>query len=375
MTCQEIRNLLPGYEEDGLSLEERRVVEHHLASCPFCQQSLADLKQTRRLLQGLEEVEPPPFLEQRIMARIREEAGTRKSLLQRLFFPLHFKIPLQVTATLLIAVLAVYVFQKNKPAMGPMNPFPVPLHESAGGQKGAESPPAPASPEVTPPSRAPAKKAPAEVPLKKGQSPFSAAPQVSIGKRADQDTETPGPEPGEHFAAPKPEPPVPVLKEKKEMAGSALGKSAEGLQRPTVPRMPGPMIQERKGKSMRTDVLADKGGAAEEEQKLRAAPAPSGAARSSAGSRIDLNLTLQVKEPDRAVQEIEGRLRQINARIMEKRPGTGGISLKAEIPGQKVALFLENLGEIGRAVYEKGGVEAREGGLVVVAIHIIPFSP
>jgi hypothetical protein len=370
MTCQEIQNLLPGYEEDNLSLEERNAIEGHLASCPFCQQSLADLKQTRRLLRGLEEVEPPPFLEQRIMARIREEAGSRKSLLQRLFFPLYFKIPLQVMATLLIAVLAVYVFQKNKPAINTMNPFPVPLLESVRGQKGAEAPPAPAPPKGTPPSKVPGK-----VLLKKDPSRLSAAPQVSIGKRVDRDRETPGPELGEYSAAPKMEPPVPALKEKKEMAGSALSKPVEGLERPIVPQRSSPMVQERKGKGRVTDMMADKGGAAEEEQKLRVAPAPSRAARLSAGSPIDLNLTLQVKELEWAALEIEGRLRQINARIMEKRPEAGGIFLKAEIPAQKVALFLDHLGEIGRAVYEKGGVETREGGVVVVAIHIILLAP
>ncbi len=68
-------------------------------------------------MQGLEEVEPPPFFEQRIMSRVREEAGQKQGILRKLFYPLHIKIPIQALATLLVAVLAFYVYQKGEPEM------------------------------------------------------------------------------------------------------------------------------------------------------------------------------------------------------------------------------------------------------------------
>jgi hypothetical protein len=39
---------------------------------------------------------------------VRKEAG-RKSFVQKWFYPLRFKIPVQVAATVVIAVLAVYI--------------------------------------------------------------------------------------------------------------------------------------------------------------------------------------------------------------------------------------------------------------------------
>jgi hypothetical protein len=44
------------------------------------------------------------------MARVREEAG-KKSLVQKLFYPLQIKIPVQIFATVFIAVIAVYIYR------------------------------------------------------------------------------------------------------------------------------------------------------------------------------------------------------------------------------------------------------------------------
>ena len=65
-------------------------------------------------MHGLEEVEPPPFFEQRIMSRVREEAGRKQGILRRLFYPLHIKVPIQALATILVAVLAFYVYQTGR---------------------------------------------------------------------------------------------------------------------------------------------------------------------------------------------------------------------------------------------------------------------
>ena len=137
MICKEINNLLPAYLEDILSPEEKKSVESHLASCLLCSRGLADLKKAENLVKGLEEVEPPPFFEQRIMARVREEAGQKKGILRKFFYPLHIKIPIQISAMFLVAVLAFYVYQKNEPEMQRLTPFPIPLKESGKGQLSA----------------------------------------------------------------------------------------------------------------------------------------------------------------------------------------------------------------------------------------------
>ena len=157
MICNEIENRLPAYLEDLLSQEERKSITRHLTSCPRCSRAFAGLKKAEQLVHGLGEVEPPPFFEQRIMARVREEAGQKQGILRRLFYPLHIKVPIQALATLLVAVLAFHVYQQGDPEMKQMAPLPIPRAELGKDQVTAESPRPPAAPsDVTPVKRAPA---------------------------------------------------------------------------------------------------------------------------------------------------------------------------------------------------------------------------
>ena len=51
------------------------------------------------------------------MNRVREEAEPKKGLLQRLFYPLHIKIPVEALATCLVVVLALFVYKNTEPEM------------------------------------------------------------------------------------------------------------------------------------------------------------------------------------------------------------------------------------------------------------------
>ena len=98
--------------------------------------------------EDLGEVEPPPFLEQRIMSRIREEAGQKKGLLRRLFYPLHIKVPIQALASILIAVIGFYVYQTGEPEMKQIvSPTPL-FTEREKGQVAADSPKAVTDPPI-----------------------------------------------------------------------------------------------------------------------------------------------------------------------------------------------------------------------------------
>ena len=156
MTCKEIDNLLPAYEEDILPPGEKESVEAHLAACERCRQSLADLRHAQELVRGLDEVEPPPFFEERIMSRVRQEAGEKRGLLRKLFYPLHIKIPIQALATILVAVLAFHLYQQGDPEMKRVAPLPIPLTEPAKEQAVAEPPGAARVPEAAAPARPPA---------------------------------------------------------------------------------------------------------------------------------------------------------------------------------------------------------------------------
>ena len=117
MECKGIRERLSAYLEGAASLEEKSLIEHHLSSCQACGAVLEDLKKAAALVKGLEEVEPPAWMTQRVMSRIRAEEAAKKGLFRRLFYPLHVKIPIEAVATVLIAVAALYVFRSVEPKM------------------------------------------------------------------------------------------------------------------------------------------------------------------------------------------------------------------------------------------------------------------
>lgn len=111
--CAHYREEFSEYLDDMLKSEQKRHIEEHLSSCEQCRLVLAELKQTRRTLRNLEEVEPPPWFTQKIMHCIREDAEPKKTFLQRLFYPLRIKIPMEALATCLIVVLALFIYKNT----------------------------------------------------------------------------------------------------------------------------------------------------------------------------------------------------------------------------------------------------------------------
>jgi hypothetical protein len=104
-----IQKRLAAYCGGDLDPAEREQVELHLADCPDCRAGQADLQTALRLLRSTPEVEPPPWLTGRVMANIREQQALKRSWLQRLFLPLHIKLPLEVIALLTICVSGYYL--------------------------------------------------------------------------------------------------------------------------------------------------------------------------------------------------------------------------------------------------------------------------
>ncbi len=125
--CKNIENSLPLYAEGLLSDTEKKAVEEHLAECADCSKALTDLKKVTAMTQRLPEVDPPHWFKQRIMARVRQQAE-KKSFAQKWFYPLRIKIPVQVMTTIVIAVLAVYIYRfgdEQMKAVLPQAPQPV----------------------------------------------------------------------------------------------------------------------------------------------------------------------------------------------------------------------------------------------------------
>jgi hypothetical protein len=364
MTCHEINTLLPGYLEGVLTPEEKENVEVHLASCPLCCQAVEDLKGADHLVRGLKEVEPPPFFEQRIMARVREEAGQKRGLLKMLFYPLQIKIPIQAMATVLIAVLAFYVFQKSQTETRQRTPFPIPLTQSDKGRITDESQKAPLAPSVVKPAtRKPAGNLP-----DKDLGQFAAAPPIENKGKADKKAELPSPKQEEPLSTIKQE--TPMIAERKKEAPTpgarALDKAQGRSEKQDLGKALDTVVTEQKLKGR----MAEPGVIAEESRAIKSAPAAPRFMAAPAKKQSVVDLTIQVRDTAVAVREIEDRLGQVGGRIIEKLQRQGGAFLKAEIAAQKTAAFLEGLEEVGKVNLDKKALVLPDGK-TTVSIKIV----
>jgi hypothetical protein len=127
---------------------------------------------------------------------------------------------------------------------------------------------------------------------------------------------------------------------------------------------------ERKGER----VLAPKKAIVREEKLgLSSSPAPSKLEKAGIETRTPLEMIILAKEMDQAVGEIEKRLQRTGARIIENRPSEGKIFLKTEIAAPQIDLFLENLGVIGKIIFNQKTLEGREGK-VILNIQILTYT-
>ena len=364
MTCNEIENRLPAYREDLLSPEERKMIAGHLASCPCCSRAFASLKKAEALVHSLGEVEPPPFFEQRIMARVTEEAGKKQGILRRLFYPLHIKVPIQALATLLIAVLTIYVYQSGEPEMKAMVPLPIPLTDPGKGRVTAEAPrtlPSPSA--VTPVKQTPP--GGGDLPEEKQQR-FVTPPLEKDGKeekaidvRAAMRKECP--------SAMKPADPLMAVREKEVPPASeeALNRTRDKAEKQDADKAFETLPQEQKRKAS----MSDTGAGVRESAKMTAAPSPQ-RMTAAATKRPVIDLTIRVRDTDVAIREIEARLGRVNARIIERQDRKGGEFLKAEMAAQNVLMLMELLEAIGRVNLETGPLVVPDGD-VIVSIKIV----
>jgi len=116
MEHNDIRHRLSEYIDGSVAGEERAAIEAHLKTCTQCTDALQELRKTIEHIKAVEDIDPPAWMTQKIMATVRAEAGEKKSLFQRLFYPLAVKIPIQAIAVLFLAVTGFYIYQNIQPA-------------------------------------------------------------------------------------------------------------------------------------------------------------------------------------------------------------------------------------------------------------------
>ena len=350
--CKDIENNLPLYTEGSLSVDETRVVEAHLVQCADCRKALADLKKTTAITQELPEVEPPPWFKQRIMARMREDAE-KKSFTQKWFYPLRIKIPVQVMATIVIAVLAVYIYRAGDEQMKAVLPQATqPVMEDKMEPTPAEIPKA-------------LKAAPAKVAEEK-EGILGAAKKDQVSAEASSGGSAPKMEMQRNKLAGATDKSLamkidlaPKKEEKEYTEPKAL---QEDTQRYAA------MKEEARESSLEDSSLS---GAARKGKMFKAAApvAPRSMAASLAVSLQPI-ISVYVADLNSAVVEIEKILIKNKARKITKQPIDGKTILQVELPAKNLKDVLMQLRILGR-VEEKNMPEAVGEQDIAVVIEIL----
>jgi anti-sigma factor RsiW len=310
--CKDIQEIISAYLDGAVSPDQKRLVAEHLASCPECSALREDLGKTVELVKGLEEVEPPPWLAQKIMAHVKDEAEKEVGVFRRLFYPLRIKIPLQAFATLLIVGLVFYVYKGTVPelqqAKAPSGAEEV-LPQKAPRAHFAESPPAPA-----PGNRPPAGQARDE------SAPASVAPAPS---------------------------------------GAGIEGSRQGAEKPLLLRS-----------AEKTEAEAGAGIAVKAKEAPKAgAPAALSAPRSVAKAAEPVDVTLRVVDMKSAAAEVEELLRQAGSRNVARESREGSEFLAAELQREKARTLVEKLDDIGDVEPSRPELPA---GFIAMKIKIVP---
>lgn len=336
MECKRFEEKLNSLVDDGLSADELREIEGHLASCPHCARSLAELKKAKGYIERLEDIEPPAWFEQKIMRGVRLE-HEKKSVWHKLFQPLYIKLPVQALAMAVVVIIAVQVFRMVEPEIKttmPAAPVPAPAGEAREKTDSATGPAAVA--ERTKGRRARVPSVPSE------QKPV----QPEAGQELKKDS------PATAMTAPTSRPARSLFKENKmeravapsppaDYAGAHDSSEAE-RQEAYGSRLAEPRAAAAKGKKEQEDTpLSTKSSDYTSRKKAKApAPGPAGLAPSVP----PVALSISPHAPDTAGEDIKALLREFNAGGI--RTSTPGI-ITAEVPADRLEEFFGRLAGLG----------------------------
>lgn len=334
--CNQIQDLFSLFLEGETSPEETRRITEHLASCQECKKALTELKKTVDLVKNLDEVEPPPFFTQRIMAHVREEAEKStlsrlpspvSRLLSKLFYPLHIKIPVQAFGLVIVVGLVLLVYRSIEPEIklssAPTETSAPVLKDEAGET----------SKKVVPAIEAPRKQVPlkgqidAVKPARKEEAATPTAPtrEKVVEKKSEVPAERPSQEPAVAFApAPK-----------------------ESPQFQKAPAAPSPAVEARQaGGAKETESLGVAGGAARDRMDRAAAP-PARESKAAAKGFERLEFVLRAADAGSAANEVETLLNRLGAREIAREPREPGAAITGVIENRKLSDLVDKLRLIG----------------------------
>lgn len=358
MDCKQFEDRLNSSVDDGLSADELREFRDHLASCAHCARALEELKKTRAWLGRLEEVEPPPWFEQKIMQGVRRE-HERKSVWQKLFQPLYVKLPVQALATAVIVIIAVQVFRTVEPevkqTIAPA-PSPAPVAEVAGKADSAAAPPAAARKAPAVPA-APAEAQPARressQQLRKEMPAISLEPagKPAMGMAAPAARPAPAAPAKENIVG-RSEAPPPAFDQarlrqsyeadKMQAYGSAMEQEAAAKGKKDEEKAAASLKSVKSAKSAESTGVAGAAGTTDATSRKKAKASRPGTALSLQSAR-PVVVTIKPHAPDTAMADIRALLSQFNAANIAELPG----AITADVAAEKLAELSARLSRLG----------------------------
>jgi anti-sigma factor RsiW len=112
MSCHDARERLSDLLDDALATEARAQVDSHLAGCADCRSELDRLRATVSLLRAVERPQAPAGFVDRVLEAARPAPWYRR-LIDWLAVVRLLRFPVEAAAVVLVASLAVYVFQET----------------------------------------------------------------------------------------------------------------------------------------------------------------------------------------------------------------------------------------------------------------------
>ncbi|MFZ2197507.1 MAG: DUF2275 domain-containing protein [Thermodesulfovibrionales bacterium] len=304
MKCDKIQEQLAAYIEDALSPAEKGIIDDHLMACPECRKALADLEMTISSIKGLDEISPPAWLTQKIMTRVKAEAERKKrSLLQKLFYPLYIKLPIEAIGIFLVAITALYVFRNIEPEL--------------------KSVAVPSEDTVT--EYTPREKTRKSGPKIKRQSQ---PPAVALSKKDEAASDAPSLQGSGQPSAPLPE----QFMYDKE--------SSVREKRTEVQEVP-------EKKMLQKGAPAPAGMSAQDGLKLERAPQAAGKIASGLSEKEEISLSFTVSDIDLAKKELGEALTDLGGKVVREERASDALIIIGELGSDKMLSFMKELKTLG----------------------------
>ncbi len=339
MTCHDARESLSAFLDEALAPEERREAAAHLEGCPDCRRELARLEQTVALLRRVEPVRAPVCFVDRVTEAARPRPWYRRAA-AAIFVPVSVKLPAEATALVMVALLAVYVFERT-PA----------LQESARQEPTARETP---REEVAPPATGLVGR-PARV---EPSAPPSTERPAALRKQ-EQDRRDAG-DVAPNVAQPAPAPP------KAEVAAAPppatpRSETAPALSAPAAPAPAGPRASGELAKEAESRPAENRQRPAESSaDAARGAPAAPGLAAKRAAPR-DAVAAIGARDRDAAERDLTELIARVGGRETGRRREEEATVVEAVVPQARYAEFTQGLARLGgwRVEAERPDLPAR----------------